>query len=152
MLEVKGGLTMKCTTIIDPSREEEVLIVAHQKTALVEDIERLVNTNDRLIGYRDKEATVLDPAAVCCFTASDHKVFAHTASGTFQIKRRLYELEETLPRSFVKLHQSCLANMRQIQKFDASIGGTLCVVFKNGHTDYVSRRQLKIVKERFGLS
>ena len=32
-----------------------------------------------------------------------------------------------------------------------TLGGSLTVVLKNGYRDYVSRRQLKAVKERMGL-
>jgi len=39
-----------------------------------------------------------------------------------------------------------------IKKFDVSFGGALTVIFKNGYTDYVSRRQMKIVKERIGFN
>ena len=52
---------------------------------------------------------------------------------------------------FVRINQSCLGNVRRIARFDASIGGSLMVTFENGHRDYVSRRQLKTVKERMGM-
>ena len=32
---------MKCTTVIDPSREEEVCIYAHERTPLIDELERL---------------------------------------------------------------------------------------------------------------
>ena len=52
---------------------------------------------------------------------------------------------------FVKLNQSCIVNIKKIECFDASLGGALKVTLKNGYRDYVSRRQLKAVKERLGL-
>ena len=69
----------------------------------------------------------------------------------FEIKTRLYVIEEKLPENFIKINQSCIANINQIERFDASISGTLKIRFKNGYTDYVSRRQLKNVKERIGI-
>ncbi len=143
---------MKLKTIIDPTREEEVLIYAHQKTSLVEAIESLVQDAAReLIGYREREAVPLDLATVYCFTVEDDRVWAKTAAGDYAIKQRLYQLEDWLPAPFIKINQSCIANIRQIQKFDTALAGTLQVVFRGGHTDYVSRRQLKHVKERLGL-
>ena len=59
--------------------------------------------------------------------------------------------EEKVDKNFVRLNQSCLGNIRKIAHFDASIGGTLMVTFQNAHRDYVSRRQLKTVKERIGF-
>ena len=36
-------------------------------------------------------------------------------------------------------------------KYQKTFSGTLSVVFKNGYTDYVSRRNIKAVKERIGI-
>ena len=44
-----------------------------------------------------------------------------------------------------------LANFNRIDHFKASIGGALLIIFKSGYKDYVSRRRLKLVKERLGL-
>jgi hypothetical protein len=74
-----------------------------------------------------------------------------TGAETLQLKQRLYEIEKVLPETFVKINQSCLCNIRKISKFGASLGGSLTVILKNGYKDYVSRRQIKAVKERFGL-
>lgn len=143
---------MKCRIIIDPHREEEVLVYAHEKTALVQDIARLVADEDvSLIGYRDKEAVPITPSEVICFVVEEGKVYAVTDNERLWIKARLYQLEETLPDRFVKLNQSCIANVRRIARFDASLGGALTVIFQNGQRDYISRRQLKHVKERLGL-
>ena len=44
-----------------------------------------------------------------------------------------------------------LINIDKIKRFDASLSGFLLVTLKNGYSDYVSRRNLKNVKERLGL-
>ncbi len=143
---------MKCKTVIDKSREEEVIIYAHERNETVEEIEKLALRSDfELIGYSGKSAVRLDWAEIYCFIVEDNRVYAVTENEKLQIKHRLYQLEELADKSFVKINQSCIANIRRIKRFDASISGTLRVVFKNGYTDYVSRRQLKSVKERLGL-
>ena len=53
--------------------------------------------------------------------------------------------------NFVKINQSCIVNVNKIERFDTSVSGTLKVSLKNGYTDYVSRRQLKPIKERIGI-
>lgn len=143
---------MKCKIFIDKEHEEEILIYVHEKTKLVEKIEQLV-TDDafELIGYKDREVVRLNTADVYCFIGEDNKIYALTSKEKLQLKCRLYQLEEKLSENFVKINQSCIANINKIDRFDASFSGTLLVKFKNGHTDYVSRRQLKNVKERFGF-
>ncbi|MBE6607014.1 MAG: LytTR family transcriptional regulator [Ruminococcaceae bacterium] len=143
---------MKCRTVIDKDREEEVVIYVHEKNSLSCEIEELVMGKSlEIFGYKDKNAVKLSPSDVFCFTVEDNKVYAVCEKEKYQIKQRLYLLEELLDKDFVKINQSCIANIRKISKFDASLTGTLMVSFKNGYRDYVSRRQLKFVKERMGL-
>jgi DNA-binding LytR/AlgR family response regulator len=138
--------------VIDKDREEEVVIYVHEKNSLSYEIEELVlGKSLELFGYKDKNIVKLSPSDVFCFTVENNKVYALCESEKYQIKQRLYLLEEILDSDFVKINQSCIANIRKISKFDTSITGTLMVSFKNGHRDYVSRRQMKKVKERIGF-
>ena len=143
---------MKCTLIITDEHEEEVVIYARERTKLTNDIEVLVyGSVPELIGYKENEVVKLNSDLISCFTVEGSKVYALTDSEKLQIKLRLYQLEEMLPDTFVKINQSCIANIRKIERFDTSVSGTLLIKFKNGYKDYVSRRQMKAVKERFGL-
>ncbi len=143
---------MKCTVKIDKSREEEILIYAHEKNSLIEEIEELVLTKSlELIGYKEKEIIKILPTDVYCFNVENNKIYAVLKNEKLQLKQRLYEIEELLDETFVKINQSCIVNTKKIERFDASFTGSLLVILKNGYKDYVSRRQLKIVKERIGF-
>ncbi|MBQ2735784.1 MAG: LytTR family transcriptional regulator [Clostridia bacterium] len=143
---------MKCTIVMDKSREEEVVIYLQKPSDLPARIEALLEEGRReLIGYGDKTIVKLDVREVVCFTVEDGRVYAVTAEEKLQLRRRLYELEEMLDADFLKINQSCIANVRKIQRFDVSLGGSLLVIFQNGYRDYVSRRRLKTVKERIGF-
>ena len=144
---------MKYTIIIDKDREEEVIVYAKEKSALTDEIQRLVSDNTLdLIGYdKNGEGVKLTADEVYCFAVEDNKIFAITEKDRLRLKCRLYQLEEFLPENFVKINQSCVANIRKIARFDTSVSGTLLIKFKNGYKDYVSRRHIKAVKERLGL-
>lgn len=143
---------MKYKIFIDKEHDEEVLIYAHKKTKLIKEIEQLILDDAfELVGYKGKEIIRLNLTDINCFSVEENKIYALTHDDKFQLKCRLYQLEEKLPVNFVKINQSCIANIKKIERFDASISGSLTVIFKNGYTDYVSRRQLKNVKERLGL-
>ncbi len=143
---------MKCIVTIDKEHEEEVLVFAHKRTRLVDEIESLVaNGANEVTGYADGEICMLNVSDVYCFTVENNKVYAVTADNKLQIKHRLYQLEEILGDGFIKINQSCIANIRFISKFSAAFSGALNVTFKNGYTDYVSRRNVKAVKERLGV-
>ena len=146
---------MKYTLHIDKEREEEIIIHAHEKSPLVNEIERLINAEKvitpPIVGYIGNDIIEIDPREVYCFFIEGKKLFASLKRGDALIKKRLYEIESRLDKDFVKINQSTVANMRLIDRFSVSIGATLTVHFKNGRKDYVSRRQMKAVKERLGI-
>lgn len=143
---------MKCYTYINEDEEEKVLIYAHDRTRLVEDIEALVLSSEvDLTGNYDSEIIKIDINDVVCFISENNKVFALIGDKKYQIKYRLYQIEELNLNIFIKINQSCLANKTKIKRFETTIGGALKVVFKNGYIDFISRRELKNVKNRMGL-
>lgn len=134
------------------SQRNEVIVRAPERTPIIDEIEKLIqNSFQELIGYKDREAVKLCASDVYCFTVENNRVYAVTEIDKYLIKERLYQLEETLDENFIKINKSCIANLSKIQKFNASFSGSLLVVFKNGYTDYVSRRSVKPIKERLGI-
>ncbi|MBE6644611.1 MAG: LytTR family transcriptional regulator [Ruminococcaceae bacterium] len=143
---------MKCTTVIDKNREEEVIIYLREENKISAEIEELIAKREtRLLGYDSDSIVALAPEDVTCFTTEEGRVFALLDNGRLRVKLRLYEIEEARYSDFVKINQSCIANISKMKKLDVSLGGALRVEFKNGYRDYVSRRQLKAVKERLGI-
>ena len=143
---------MKCTTIIDNEHDEEVVIYVHRDSALAQKIRELCQEAPfELIGYEDTGFVIIEPEHVHCFALENGKLFALTENKKLLIKQRLYEIERSFGESFVKINQSCIVNVKYIERFDTSIGGALKVTLKNGYKDYISRRQLKYVKERIGF-
>lgn len=142
---------MKFSFFADEERSE-VIVYAPEKTRLITEIETLVlGEVPEIIGYKDREAIKISPSEVFCFVAENNRVYAVTEKDKLQLRQRLYQLEEILDEGFVKINQSCIANIKKIRKFDASFSGALSVTFKNGYNDYVSRRNIKTVKERLGV-
>ena len=145
-------MKLKCTIIIDKDREEELTIIAHEKNKLVEEIERLMESSSlEIIGYANENIKKLTPMEIYCFNIENGKIVAYTEFEKFFVKKRIYELEELLSCDFVKINQSCIVNIKKFSHFSASFGGALMITLKNGYRDYVSRRQVKAVKERVGI-
>ncbi len=143
---------MKFRLIIDKKREEEVIVYSHKETKLTEEIKRIVESDaTELIGYFEREAYRIKLSEIFCFVAQDNNVYAITAENSLRVKMRMYQLEEMLDDNFIKINQSCIVSIRQIRNFDSSFSGVLKVVMKNGYSDYVSRRNIKKVKERLGV-
>lgn len=151
MITVSGGGGMKFSFIPDKSREE-VVIYAKEKTTLIEQIENLCKEQkNEILGYIDDEIVKLNPEDVYCFIVENNHIYAITDKEKYLVRERLYILEDMIGDGFIKINQSCLANVKAISKFDVSLSCALKVVFLNGYSDYVSRRNIKKVKERFGV-
>lgn len=143
---------MKYTLIIDSEREEEVVVYAHGESKLTRDIEKLTCSEEQTVyAYGDYEILNISLDSVACFFIEDGKLYAFKDKEKLYVKGRLYEIEERLSDRFVKINRSCIANLDFIEKFKVTFGGALLAVFKNGYSDYVSRRELKKVKEKVGL-
>ncbi len=141
---------MKCTVIIDADREEGVTVVLNAPSPLADEIRALCIADERTVTSFDGESA-LSPSEIYAFAVEDGKTFAVTKDGRLRIRERLYETEALVGRAFVRINQSCLVNVSLVKRFAASFGGSLRVEMKNGFCDYVSRRQIKAVKERMGL-
>ena len=146
---------MKYTLYIDPGHDEEVIVYARERSQLTEELEHLVKSEKHstppIIGYKNDEIFRIDPEDVFCFYIENKRLYASLKDGEVLVKCRLYEIEDHVGEDFIRINQSTLANKNQIERFSVSIGAALCVHFKNGRKDYVSRRQLKSVKERLGI-
>lgn len=142
---------MKFTFFADENRDE-VIVYAKEQSSLVNKIKDIaLGYEQHLIGYIENEKVIIDIDSVYCFIVENNKVYAVTEKNRYKLRTRLYQIEENLPENFVKLNQSCIANINYIERFIATMSASLMVRFKNGYEEYVSRRQLKSVKERMGL-
>lgn len=146
---------MKYSIIIEPHRKDEITVIAPARTEVIEKIEALLAEEEphrpELLGYTENGIVPLEPREIVCFTVEDGKVYARTVAKCFLVKQRLYQLEEQFGNDFIKINQSCLVRQDKIERFHSSIGGSLMVIMKGGYRDYISRRQLKFVKERMGF-
>ncbi|RDW19056.1 LytTR family transcriptional regulator [Oceanobacillus arenosus] len=91
---------------------------------------------------------ILKPAEIHYLYSREDNVIAVTSNGEFTMKEKLYELERALSsRRFIRLSKSVIANLYELSRFEASFNGTLCVYFKSGVKEYVSRHYVPTIKE-----
>lgn len=146
---------MKVNIQID-SGYAEPLAVIH--TAEITDevnaaVKKLSDTSSDIItGFNEDNAEILDPNDIYRIYAEQQKVLAVTEKGVFQIRMRLYQLEEKLTGlKFVRISNSEMINLKKTEKFDLSIAGTIHVKLKNGQSTYVSRRYVSKIKDILGI-
>lgn len=143
---------MKFRLIIDPEKEEEVVVTAHGHTPLVEEIAVLVEKQsgtDRIAAYTEDSIKMLPFSSIECITVLDGKTYAIDEKGQkYRLKQRLYELESLLPSFFIRINKSALANESRLDRFAVTYSGAVDAVFHCGYREYVSRRCFAQIKRR----
>ena len=148
---------MKLNINIDTgAKEPEITITTARVT---EDVSRVVDFVSRLddapiiiSGIREDKVELLAPEVIVKIYAEDSKVFVKTEKGTYQIRLRLYEVEERLDNSkFVRISNSEIVNLKKVKSLDLSFVGTICMELSNGEVSYVSRRYVSKIKRVLGL-
>lgn len=141
---------MKFTLIIDKEKDEEVVATVHNRTALIDEIEALISKHtDRIPGYLEDEIKMLDVSDIECVTVLDGKTYAiDSGNRHYRLKQRLYELEQLLPASFIRINKSTLANEKALDRFTVTIAGSVDAIFKCGYREYVSRRCFAQIRRR----
>lgn len=142
---------MKFKLIIDKEKEEEVVITAHRRNPLIDEIELLLSKHtDRIPGYVDDDIKMLCAAEIECITVLEGKTYAIDCKNQrYRLKQRLYELEQQLPPSFIRINKSTLANEACLDRFQVTYAGCVDAIFKCGYREYVSRRCFAQIKRRF---
>ena len=143
---------MKFRLIIDKEQDEEVVATVHGRTALIDEIESLMQKHtgtDRIPGYTEDDIKMLSVSEIECITVLDCRTYAiDSKNRRYRLKQRLYELEEQLPSSFIRINKSTLANENALDRFTVTYAGSVDAVFKCGYTEYVSRRCFAQIKRR----
>ncbi|WP_342527240.1 LytTR family DNA-binding domain-containing protein [Chryseomicrobium sp. FSL W7-1435] len=140
---------MKIKIDIDPQHEDTpvITIQASEWTPEVEaivrhlkELEKMDATPKRLVATEGERSIILQPQDIDFVYSANRKVFAQTATGSLELKLKLYELEEFLGNyGFIRFSKSVIGNMDRIDRFELSFNGNLCVFFKSGTKEYVTR-------------
>jgi len=140
---------MKFTLVIDPNKEEELIMTVHEENPLCDQVRKLVQAPEQLTGYKDDEIRLLPLQQIVCITVLDGKTYAVDTKNThYRLKERLCELEAILPPSFFRINKSSIANEIHLERFTAAFSGAVKAVFRGGFEEYVSRRCFTQIKRR----
>ncbi len=148
---------MKLNIKIDTSVEEpEALIItprmSEEVNKIVDYIGKLNEEPTVISGVKDDKVEILEQGEFIRAYAEGGKVFVRTEKGLYQVRLRLYELEERLDGSiFVRISNSEIVNLKKVKSIDLSFIGTICMEMSDGEVSYVSRRYVSKIKKILGL-
>lgn len=108
--------------------------------------------NTELTGYMDNRIVRLNYQDVYYFEANENRVFAYCHSDVFEVKYKLYELEEMfVPLDFVRCSKSLIVNMEKIEYLSPLFSGKLEAHLKNGEKIVISRQYVHSLKAKLGI-
>lgn len=150
---MKGAENVKVELNIDKKLEETIVTISANKVN--DEIQNLVNyienKEDYFIGVLDGKVRLLNTEDIIRVYVENRKVYVVTVEGRFIIRKKLYEVQSTLTKDFIKISQSEIANVKYIYSLDLGLRGTIIIKYKNSYISYVSRRMLKEFKMKLGL-
>lgn len=154
-------MKIKINTNISSEFEETSITI--NAPELSEEIQNLIqyisNINtipSQIVASKNNKIYFIDLEKVICFFSKDKYNYVRIKEGTYKIKYKLYELEEILKqKDFIRISNSCIININQVECFDTSILGTVLVKLKDNTQETVSKRNvapiMKLLKERGNL-
>ncbi|MBQ9543767.1 MAG: LytTR family transcriptional regulator [Clostridia bacterium] len=143
---------MKLKIEIDPERDEEIVIRAKEITPelkrLQDAVTKALSGSDELV-VRSGDAECFIPVGEIIFAeTSGEKLWVHTAKDVFACPLRLRELEELLPRSFVRASKSSIVNSSHVRSLSRSPTGVGEASFPGtGKKIFISRMYFKNLRD-----
>lgn len=103
--------------------------------------------SSKITVHKNQETRSVSSYEIVRIYSESKKVYVRTKEETFEVRDRLYVLEESLgDRGFVRISNSEIVNISQIGKLDMSYTGTIKMFMKNGDETFVSRRYVSRIK------
>jgi len=107
---------------------------------------------DYLIGISGEEYSMIPYKDILYVESFDHDIICHTLKEHFQIKERLYEVEERLyPHDFCRINKSQIVNKKAIARIEPTLNYRMILTLKNSERIYVTRNYYQTFKYFIGF-
>ncbi|MBB6480269.1 LytTR family DNA-binding domain-containing protein [Spirochaeta isovalerica] len=139
---------------ISEESETEVVIYCH---AIDDEVSALLTYLDSpptaLFGEVDKELHLLDPEKIYYVESFDRRVFIYGECDKYISRKKLYELEEELPKhQFFRASKWMILNTGKIESVRPVIDGRMEAMLKNKKKVYISRKYVGDLKSILGIN
>ena len=135
---------------IESTGEEAVILEYIEWTSEWENLSDYIEGKKRkIIGYgTKKEMYSIQLEDILYFEAVGDLVFAYTGDQVYEIKMRLYQVEETVQQSgILRASKSFLVNVRKIEKVRSVLNGRFMAVMENGEEVLITRHYAREVMD-----
>ena len=136
-----------------PGEEDEIIV---RCAALDEQLMKLIYAlkmrQDKITGYVEDKIVKLEPKEIFYFESVDSKVFAYTDKGVYEVRRKLYEIEEDFTNmDFLRISKSSIVNVAKIAYLRPIFNGRFEAKLKNDEKIIISRQYIVDLKKKLGI-
>lgn len=145
---------MKIKIEIDERIEEDEIVIRCRSldedvVAIQRRIQDAVNSRMQLAVCRGETEYYLSLDEILFFETAPPTVAVHTATQFYETKMKLYELEDLLPPSFLRVSKSTILNTAQVRAVNKNITGASFVEFAGTPKKaFVSRNYFKALMSK----
>ena len=109
------------------------------------------DSTEMLAVKKGSDIALLEFSEVYMFRVEDKQVKVYTENSEYQVKKPLYQVEETLSSDFVRISKATIVNLKKIERVAPSLKGMMFIELKNGLKDNISRKYLPDFKQALDL-
>lgn len=145
---------MKITieALADGAKEEIIIRTNTMDSDIINLIYAVKAGRNRITAFYENEIVQLDSKEVYYFESVDNKVYACCEKKVFEIKQKLYELEEIYKQTnFVRISKSMIVNISKVSKIVPMFNGRLEGVLCNGEKVIITRQYVANLKKKLGI-
>ena len=133
-----------------PEQEPEMMEIRyHWMTDEVQEIVSFVKSRrGQLSATRDGKRFEVPVMDLFYAESVDDRVFLYTAADSYEIRMKLYELEDLLKnKSFLRVSKSMIVNLMKITSVRPALNGRFAAILKNGEEVIISRKYVPELKQ-----
>lgn len=133
-----------------PQEEDSITLRLHQIDAsTLQFISDMRMKQETLIGMQNNELCRLYLYDIYYIESIDNKTFAYCETQVYEIKQKLYQIEETYTYSnFLRISKSCIINISHLSSIAPSLSGRFAAMMDNGEKVSISRQYLPMLKKK----
>lgn len=134
---------------ISRGEPEMVEIKCHEISDEVMEIAAFVKSRQgRLSGSLDGRQYEIAIRDILYVESVDNRTFLYTADQSYEVKQRVYELEEVLKKKrFLRISKAALLNLMKVTSIRPALNGRFLAVLSNGEEVIISRKYVPDLKK-----
>ncbi len=137
-----------CIRNVNDKNEECVVIECVEISPEVESIRSYALAKGTMLtGSAGEQIFQFELSDVFYFEAVDERVFAYTKANVYELKIRLYQLQDAYSdRHFIRCSKSFVINLMRLDSISPALNGRFYANMKNGEKIIISRQYVSALK------